>query len=176
MRTESIAFQLVIFQYLKKHSTRIVYWPHYGIIIESSKFLSKCPCSWFGLLGLFFTASCPNETHYFYWDFLHARLNSHCKTWSCKKRKHKKIKAYRRSYKKRRTVNRCLLILDLNPYLKARTTESSDGFLHLRETSLDTIWEVEHFRLFFVFLVAGLVDLSWESSNFSNAPNTEKEM
>ena len=28
----------------------------------------------------------------------------------------------------------------------------------------------------FVFLVAGLVDLSWESLNFSNAQNTEKGM
>ena len=65
MGTESIAFQLVFFQYLKKHLTKIVHWPHYGIIIESSKFLSKCPCSRFGLLGLFFPASCPNETHFF---------------------------------------------------------------------------------------------------------------
>ena len=32
-----IAFQLVIFQYLKNHLTKIVHWPHYGIIIESSK-------------------------------------------------------------------------------------------------------------------------------------------
>ena len=54
--------------------------------------------------------------------------------------------------------------------------ESSDGFLHLRETSLDTKWEVEHFRLFFVFLIAGLVDLGSESLNFSNAPNTDKQM
>ena len=42
MGTESIAFQLVIFQYLKKQLTKIV---HYGIIIESSKFLSKYSCS-----------------------------------------------------------------------------------------------------------------------------------
>ena len=28
------------------------------------KFLSKCPCSWFGLLGLFFSVSYPNETHF----------------------------------------------------------------------------------------------------------------
>ena len=37
-------------------------------------------------------------------------------------------------------------------------------------TSLDTRWEDKHFRLFFVFLVEGLVDLSWESLNFSNTP------
>ena len=41
-----------------------IYWPYYGIIIESSKFLSKCPCSLFGLLGLFFPADFPNETHF----------------------------------------------------------------------------------------------------------------
>ena len=61
-------------------------------------------------------------------------------------------------------------------YPKTRTSEPSDGFLHLRKTSLDTRWEVEHFTLSFVFLVAGLVNLGWESLNFSNAPNTEKEM
>ena len=31
------------------------------------------------------------------WDSLHARLNSYCKVWSYKKKKHKKIKAYRES-------------------------------------------------------------------------------
>ena len=54
------------------------------------------------------------------------------------------------------------------------TIERSDGFLNLRESSLDTRWEVEPFRLFSILMVAGLVDLSWESLNFSNAPNTEK--
>ena len=34
---------------------------------------------------------------FFNWDLLHARLNSHCKAWSYKKRKHKKIKTYRKS-------------------------------------------------------------------------------
>ena len=36
--------------------------------------------------------------------------------------------------------------------------------------------EVEHFRLFSVFLDAKLVDMSSESLNFSNASNTEKQM
>ena len=31
------------------------------------------------------------------WDSLYARLNSHCEAWSYKKKKHKKIKAYRKS-------------------------------------------------------------------------------
>ena len=37
-------------------------------------------------------------------------------------------------------------------------------------------WEVEQFRLFFVFLAAELVELGSESLNFSNALNTEKQM
>ena len=35
-------------------------------------------------------------------------------------------------------------------YPKTRKIEPSDGFLLLMETSLDTRWEVEHSRLFFV--------------------------
>ena len=34
---------------------------------------------------------------YFNLDSLHASLNSHCKAWSYKKKKHKKIKACRKS-------------------------------------------------------------------------------
>ena len=34
---------------------------------------------------------------FFNWYSLHARLNSHYEAWSCKKRKHKKVKAYRKS-------------------------------------------------------------------------------
>ena len=34
---------------------------------------------------------------FFDWDSLHARLNSHYKAWSYKKKKHRKIKAYRNS-------------------------------------------------------------------------------
>ena len=34
---------------------------------------------------------------FFNWDLLHARLNSHYKAWSCKKKKQKKIKTYRKS-------------------------------------------------------------------------------
>ena len=38
-------------------------------------------------------------TPYFFinWDSLHARLNSHYKAWSYKKKKHKKIKAYKKT-------------------------------------------------------------------------------
>ena len=34
---------------------------------------------------------------FFNWDLLHAWVNSHYKAWSYKKKKHKKIKAYRKS-------------------------------------------------------------------------------
>ena len=59
---------------------------------------------------------------------------------------------------------------------KARITDQSDDFSHFRETSLDTRWEVEHFRLFFIYLAAGLVDVGPECLNFSNASNTKKQM
>ena len=49
------------------------------------------------------------------WDSLHVRLNSHYEAWSYKKKKHKKVKAYRKSVWKEPTVKRCLLILDLKP-------------------------------------------------------------
>ena len=50
------------------------------------------------------------------WDSLHARLNSQYKAWSYKKKKHKKINAYRKSIKKELSVNRCLLILNLETF------------------------------------------------------------
>ena len=46
----------------------------------------------------------------------------------------------------------------------------------IRETSLYTRQEVEHFSFFFCFLAAGLVDKSSEFLNFSNASNTKKKM
>ena len=52
----------------------------------------------------------------FNFDLLHARLNSHYKAWSYKKKKHKKIKGYRKFPWKEPTVNRCLLTLDLKPF------------------------------------------------------------
>ena len=60
---------------------------------------------------------------FFNWDSLHARLNSHYKAWSYKKKKHKKIKAYRKFLYKEPTVNRCLLILELS-HLDYRSEES----------------------------------------------------
>ena len=113
---------------------------------------------------------------FFNWGSLHIKLNSHCKAWSYNKKKHKNIKAYRKSLQKEPAVYRCLLILDLKPYFKTRTTEPSDRFLHLRENSMNARWEIEHVRLLLLFLVAGLLDLGWNSINFSNAPNTEKGM
>ena len=58
---------------------------------------------------------------------------------------------------------------------KDRTTEPSDGFLQLRETSVNTRWEVKHLRLYFVFLAAGLMDLVTESLNWWNTQNIEKQ-
>ena len=50
------------------------------------------------------------------WDSLHAKLKSHYKAQSYKKKKDKKIKAYRKYAKKEPRVKRCLLILDLKPF------------------------------------------------------------
>ena len=50
------------------------------------------------------------------WDSLHGSLNSHCEVWSYKKKKHKKIKAYKKSVYKEHTVKRCLSIPDLRPF------------------------------------------------------------
>ena len=47
---------------------------------------------------------------FFNGDSLHARLSSHYETWSYKKKKLKKINAYRKSVYKAPTVERCLLV------------------------------------------------------------------
>ena len=60
---------------------------------------------------------------FFNWDSLHAKLDSHYEAWSYKKKKRKKIKAYRKSVLKEPTVKRYLLILDLKPlrsYVKGK--------------------------------------------------------
>ena len=43
------------------------------------------------------TEDLERRIFFFNWDSLHARLNSHYKAWRYKKKKHKKIKAYRKS-------------------------------------------------------------------------------
>ena len=47
---------------------------------------------------------------------VNARLKSHYKAWSYKKKKHKQIKAYWKSLYKEPALSRCLLILDLKPF------------------------------------------------------------
>ena len=44
-----------------------------------------------------------DNIYFFNWDSLHARLNSHYKAWGNKKKKYKKIKAYRKSVYKEST-------------------------------------------------------------------------
>ena len=46
----------------------------------------------------------------------------------------------------------------------------------LRETSLNPRRDVEYFRLFSVFMAAGLVAVTSESLNFPNASNTGKKI
>ena len=79
---------------------------------------------------------------FFNWDSLHVRLNSHYEAWSYKKKKHKKIKAYRKSAQKEPTVKRSLLILDLKPLISQVKGKHSIGrefqSLAVRERNLFT--------------------------------------
>ena len=53
--------------------------------------------------------------YFFDCDSLHARLNSHYKAWSYRKRSTKKIAGHTKSVLKEPTVKTCLLIIDLKP-------------------------------------------------------------
>ena len=72
--------------------------------------------------------------------------------------------------KKEPTVHRCLLILDLKPYPETTATQPSDAFLHLKETSLNTTWEVEHFRLFFCFSSCWFIGLELRTCELFKFP------
>ena len=115
------------------------------------KFLSKYLFSWFSLLWPFSPASCPNETHLSLTGmhsmpaWIDTARHGVTIKWSTKRLKHTE-NLFRKNLQLRG-----LLILDLKQYPITRTTERSYGFLHLREASLDTTWEAEHFRLFFIF-------------------------
>ena len=47
-------------------------------------------------LFFFFYTKLTCNNFFVNWDLLYARLNSHYETWSYKKKKYKKIKAYRK--------------------------------------------------------------------------------
>ena len=49
-------------------------------------------------------------------DSLHRRLNSHYEAWSYKKKKFKKITAYRKYVQGEPAIKKCLVILDLKPF------------------------------------------------------------
>ena len=68
-----------------------------------------------------------------------------------------------------------MLILDLKPYPKTRTTEPSDGFLHLRRTSLDRRWKVKHFRFIFCFSGCWFNGLELRISELFKYPKILKE-
>ena len=59
----------------------------------------------------------------FNWDSLHAWLNSHCEAWRYKKKKHKKIKANWKAVQRNPKEKRCLLTLDLKPFIDHRSKE-----------------------------------------------------
>ena len=49
-------------------------------------------------------------------DLLQCKTEQPLQGMELQKKNHKKIKAYRKSFWKEPTVNRCLLVLDLNPF------------------------------------------------------------
>ena len=49
------------------------------------------------LYAMFIWSVIPIFDYFFNWDSVHAKMNKHYKAWSYKKKKHKKIKAYRKS-------------------------------------------------------------------------------
>ena len=59
--------------------------------------------------------------------------------------------------------------------INIRKIQQLNNQMIIRETSLDPRRDVEHFRLFSVFLAAGLVVITSESLIFSNASNSEKD-
>ena len=108
----------------RSHFGRLVFWKTYTrnhhawapeILPQSFHFYCWEVCSRKNtLLVRTFTFTC---FFFFFFklngDSLHARLNSRYKAWSYKKKKHKKIKAPRKSAYKEPTVKRCLLISGL---------------------------------------------------------------
>ena len=54
---------------------------------------------WYNTIKIFCLRFKYNDVLLYFvnYDSLHAKLNSHYKAWSCTKKKHKKIKAYRKS-------------------------------------------------------------------------------
>ena len=61
----------------------------YAFCNELNETLSKAVNSYKKIIVFF--------SFFFNWYSLHARLNSHYEAWSYKKKKHKKVKAYRKS-------------------------------------------------------------------------------
>ena len=57
-------------------------------------------------LGVEFFSKLNHIVIFFNWNSLHGSLNSHCETWSHRKKKYKKIKACRKSFQKEPTDKR----------------------------------------------------------------------
>ena len=66
--------------------------------ISSIKFWSdKCASQFCSQYAFYMMTKFDRDIFFKNWDSLHARLNSHYKVWGYKNKKHKKIKAYRKS-------------------------------------------------------------------------------
>ena len=91
----------------------------YFCLYKPPDFYNRCPS--LGLGYMMRTIYYPNSkaTSDFWlinWDSLHASLDCHYESWSYKKKKHKKIKAYSKYVQKEPTDERCSLILGLKPF------------------------------------------------------------
>ena len=76
---------------LYKKSKKIIPTRNNFIVVFASKFRGINPHVTWGWWEVMFVLL------FFNWDSLHTSLNSHYKAWSYKKKKHKKIKSYRKS-------------------------------------------------------------------------------
>ena len=113
----------IVIQY-KKNLIFIValYWPIFFVFVY---ILGMTPCESF-LFAKKWSLKLKKKLN---WDSLYARLNSHCESWGYKKKKHKKVKAYKKSVQKELEFKRCLLILDLKPlrsYIKGNHSTGTE--------------------------------------------------
>ena len=88
-------------------------WDYYYYFVDQPTWNNSQNCPYHKKLSCL----CLTDFFLFFlnWDSLHTRLNCHYEAQNYKKKKHKKITAYREFVQKKPAVKRCLLILDLKP-------------------------------------------------------------
>ena len=94
-------FNVFFFEHTVIISLSLLYFTKHCFFCNIIFFLSRS--MWFFLIinpkTMLHCSMCSTVSvflYFFNWDSLHVRLNSHCKAWSYRKKKHKNIKAYRK--------------------------------------------------------------------------------